>query len=587
MMRSAACTKILIVSFAVWFVFLFFVARHLSSLRFTNGGTTTENEFDVVNSKLETAIHKLKVLQQHNDDLKLLISEISNPNNLKDDKAIDKLLNRAENLAEDVSRKMESSVPIPDGGPEAQYELMRKQINDDAREFWFYISAQTAKLREKAKKNSPEIADQLSEFLNVATQHKLSLFKDLYQLGEVDGYASWREAEAHSLAKELERRLKHLQNPKDCSTAKKIVCNLNKGCGFGCQIHHAAYCLIVAYATKRTLILTSKGWRYHKNGWEDIFLPVSDTCLSPAGSSRVGWPGKPEAQVIALPIIDTLTPKPDYLPPAIPSDLAPRLTRLHKMPIVWWIGQMLRYLMRPQPSTTDFLNYSKKRLKFQKPIVGVHIRRTDKIGTEAAFHPIEEYMKKVSDWYDQQENNNVEIKSRRIFLATDDPKVIAEAREKYPDYEVLGDPEIAKTAAMSTRYSDNSLYGILLDVYLLSLSDHLVCTFSSQVCRAAYELMQTYVPDATSHFTSLDDSYYYGGQNGHPAVAVIDHQAETALELDLKVGDQIAIAGNHWDGYSKGRNLRTNQIGLFPSFKVQNRVKVADFPSYAEVPNTK
>lgn len=71
---------------------------------------------------------------------------------------------------------------------------------------------------------------------------------------------------------------------------------------------------------------------------------------------------------------------------------------------------------------------------------------------------------------------------------------------------------------MSTRYSDNSLYGILLDVYLLSLSDHIVCTFSSQVCRAAYELMQTYVPDATSHFSSLDDVYYYGGQNGHPAV---------------------------------------------------------------------
>lgn len=64
-----------------------------------------------------------------------------------------------------------------------------------------------------------------------------------------------------------------------------------KGCGFGCQIHHAAYCLIVAYASERTLIMASKGWRYHKNGWEDIFLPLSDTCRSPVGSSRVGWPG--------------------------------------------------------------------------------------------------------------------------------------------------------------------------------------------------------------------------------------------------------------------------------------------------------
>ena len=71
---------------------------------------------------------------------------------------------------------------------------------------------------------------------------------------------------------------------------------------------------------------------------------------------------------------------------------------------------------------------------------------------------------------------------------------------------------------MATRYTDNSLYGIILDLHLLSLSDHLVCTFSSQVCRAAYELMLTYDPDASSHFTSLDDVYYYGGQNEHSAV---------------------------------------------------------------------
>lgn len=33
---------------------------------------------------------------------------------------------------------------------------------------------------------------------------------------------------------------------------------------------------------------------------------------------------------------------------------------------------------------------------FEKPIVGIHVRRTDKVGTEAAFHAVEEYMKYVS-----------------------------------------------------------------------------------------------------------------------------------------------------------------------------------------------
>ena len=37
-----------------------------------------------------------------------------------------------------------------------------------------------------------------------------------------------------------------------------------------------------------------------------------------------------------------------------------------------------------------------KSLGFTKPIVGIHVRRTDKVGTEAAFHPVEEYMKYVS-----------------------------------------------------------------------------------------------------------------------------------------------------------------------------------------------
>jgi hypothetical protein len=40
---------------------------------------------------------------------------------------------------------------------------------------------------------------------------------------------------------------------------------------------------------------------------------------------------------------------------------------------------------------------------------------------------------------------------------------------------------VAKTAAVSSRYSDSSLRGVIQDIHLLSLSNYLVCTFSSQV----------------------------------------------------------------------------------------------------------
>ena len=62
-----------------------------------------------------------------------------------------------------------------------------------------------------------------------------------------------------------------------------------------------------------------------------------------------------------------------------------------------------------------------KKMGFKKPIVGVHVRRTDKVGTEAAFHGIEEYMSAVEDYYNQLESvQSVEV--RRVFLASDDAK---------------------------------------------------------------------------------------------------------------------------------------------------------------------
>lgn len=214
-------------------------------------------------------------------------------------------------------------------------------------------------------------------------------------------------------------------------------------------------------------------------------------------------------------------------------------------------------------------------------LFSVHVRRTDKVGTEASFHGIEEYMAAVEEYYNQLELKE-HVTQRRIYLASDDPKVILDAKSKYPQYEILGDPEIAKTAAVSTRYSDSSLNGIILDIHMLSMSDYLVCTFSSQVCRIAYEIMQNYFPDASDKFKSLDDIYYYGGQTAHNRIAVLPHESHRAGDMSLHVGDLVGVAGNHWNGFSKGRNLRTQQIGLYPSFKVKDKVEVAKFPTYAK-----
>jgi len=172
---------------------------------------------------------------------------------------------------------------------------------------------------------------------------------------------------------------------------------------------------------------------------------------------------------------------------------------------------------------------------------------------------------------------------RRVFIATDDPNAVKETKEKFPHYEVYADVGIAQSAQVSNRYTDVSLYGVITDVRMLSKTDFLVCTFSSQVCRVGYELMQIEKGDAGDAFHSLDDVYYYGGQHSHDVIAVEEHipLGPKSGELEINVGDSIGIAGNHWDGYSKGTNRRTDQTGLYPSYKAHEKWRIVDFPIFA------
>lgn len=88
----------------------------------------------------------------------------------------------------------------------------------------------------------------------------------------------------------------------------------------------------------------------------DIFLP---------GASNMK-----DVKVIELPIIDSLHPRPDHLPLAVPKDLADRLSRIHGNPSVWWIGQIVKYLCRPVPKLQRDIEATKAALGFRKPIVG-------------------------------------------------------------------------------------------------------------------------------------------------------------------------------------------------------------------------
>ncbi|CAG9123083.1 unnamed protein product [Plutella xylostella] len=202
---------------------------------------------------------------------------------------------------------------------------------------------------------------------------------------------------------------------------------------------------------------------------------ASDTALDTIDLNNIT---QSEAKVISLPYIDSISRKPQFLPLTVPKDLAARVLKFNGDPAAWWIGQVLKFILRPRPEMQRAINETIAKMNFQRPIVGIHIRRTDKVGAEAAFHHIHEYMKHVKQYYDKLQLST-DVRARRVYIATDDPNALSDARSKYPDYTFHGDPSIAKTAA-HRRYTPLSLTGLLVDLQLLSSCDYIVCTFSSQ-----------------------------------------------------------------------------------------------------------
>lgn len=287
-------------------------------------------------------------------------------------KLIEKLENNTQNP---VGGEPKVESPLPYGSainePTLEYELMRRRIQNNIGEIWNYFSSELGKIsKQVTREPRTNLTNEINRVLVMGAEHKRSLLSDMERLRQLDGYEAWRHKEAKDLSDLVQRRIHHLQNPANCSKARKLVCQLTNICGYGCQLHHAIYCLIVAYAMERTLILKSRGWSYHEEGWEEVFQPISDSCSELDGADAYNWPGRPETQVLVFPLVDNATPRTPYLPMAIPEDLAPRLKRLHGDPIVWWVGQFLKYLLRPQQGTKEFLESGMAKLGWKKPIVG-------------------------------------------------------------------------------------------------------------------------------------------------------------------------------------------------------------------------
>lgn len=112
--------------------------------------------------------------------------------------------------------------------PTNEYEHLRRRVRTNINEMWNFANAELEKFGNKAKALVPELGQELSDALSLLAEHKWSLVNDMNRLQQIDGYDQWRDREAQNLSDLVQNRLSYLQNPADCSKARKLVCRLNK-----------------------------------------------------------------------------------------------------------------------------------------------------------------------------------------------------------------------------------------------------------------------------------------------------------------------------------------------------------------------
>lgn len=61
-----------------------------------------------------------------------------------------------------------------------------------------------------------------------------------------------------------------------------------------------------------------------------------------------------------------------------------------------------------------------KHISFDSPIVGMHVRRTDKLKHESKLYSIDQYFEWAEFWFKFQEKRNVSAPKlkRRVYIAT-------------------------------------------------------------------------------------------------------------------------------------------------------------------------
>jgi glycoprotein 6-alpha-L-fucosyltransferase len=302
---------------------------------------------------------------------------------------------------------------------------------------------------------------------------------ELEKADELLGTKTAKEKRLQQIENIIGSKIIELQNPPktECRKRQKIVCRLNLGYGLASGFHEILWCLIYSYYNNKTMFLNKENNYYfsatnskdkHFEGWERFLKPLSSTCDYRKFSHQ---------KLEEVPIGNSVVHR--RLMNKLPKLFGYDLIDLVDSPIAWFHSQFTGYIMRPQKRLVKHLEKFKISIGYSHPIVGVQVRRSDKLLDEAVYHPLSDYMIYVKDYFEKLELSQ-KVNRKLVYVASDDPKVLPQFIQEYPEYSFIGNTEGAEIAS-NERGSNASLWGLLTDIYLLSETDFIVCTFSSAV----------------------------------------------------------------------------------------------------------
>lgn len=341
---------------------------------------------------------------------------------------------------------------------------------------------------------------------------------------------------------EVRMKLFYMNHPKDCSHQKYLICEMDNGCGFGCQIHKLTTCLLLSYEMNRILIIDSRNWtKYHENNNEEyckrhlengkriddsytcFFQPLSNCTLSKEIVDNSPFYTEENEQrnekimkikSIVGAITFEIPGKPQLDRYWIPKDIKTILDKIGmENQRNWFLGKLIEYLLRPNSYILSEKSIIERIFSFDfNETVGLHVRRNDfKIYKNS--HEDHVYLAKIKNYYESEHRYKMK---RKVFLMTDATKYeINQLKNLFKKNQI--------TIITTNKYdNDTNLFStiglkkLIIDMLLMSKCEYYFGDHLSNIFRLIYELNQ----EKKHQFIDIQNQYFetmYAGDGAcHP-----------------------------------------------------------------------